>query len=82
MCDISDGSYSFAKKLTDEVSDLHVTEIDALLITHYHNKHIQLISRVSDNEILRSIFFHSLNPPILYVSPSLPSWKMRSMARA
>lgn len=55
MCDISDGSYSFAKKLTDEVSDLHVTEIDALLITHYHNKHIQLISRVSDNEILRSI---------------------------
>ncbi|MBE6616423.1 MAG: ComEC/Rec2 family competence protein [Ruminococcaceae bacterium] len=55
ICDISDGSYSFAKKLTDEVSDLHVTEVDTLLITHYHNKHIQLISRVSDNEILRTI---------------------------
>ena len=32
--------------------------------------------------LIRSMFFHSLNPPILYVSATLPSWKIRSIALA
>ena len=31
---------------------------------------------------IRSMFFHSLKPPMLYVSATLPLWKITSMARA
>lgn len=55
ICDISDGSYSFCRKLTDEVTLMHLSEVRALLLTHYHSKHVQLVSRVIENEVLRSI---------------------------
>ena len=32
------------------------------------------------NSFTRSMFVHSLCPPILYVSPGFPSWNIRSMA--
>ena len=40
------------------------------------------ISTVLMTVLTISIFFHSLNPPILYVSAIFPLWKTRSMARA
>lgn len=55
ICDISDGSYTFSRNLTVELEKLHLTEIEAMLFTHYHNKHTQLLGRISDNNILRSI---------------------------
>ena len=37
------------------MSELHVCEIDTLLLTHYHNRHIQLVTRLSQREILRNL---------------------------
>lgn len=55
MCEMSDASYSYIYNLLDETENMHVTEIEAMLFTHYHSKHIQLLSKLSDREILRSI---------------------------
>lgn len=55
MCEISDASYSYIYNLLDEAENMHVTEIEAMLFTHYHSKHIQLLSKLSDREVLRSI---------------------------
>ncbi|MGN1409259.1 MAG: ComEC/Rec2 family competence protein [Eubacteriales bacterium] len=55
LCEISDASYGFMYNLTDAMAELHCSEIDALLITHYHNKHLQLVSRLCENEILKNL---------------------------
>ena len=55
ICDISDGSYSFASNLIREAEEMHLCEIEYLMFTHYHNKHVQLLSRISDREILRGV---------------------------
>ncbi len=55
ICDISDASYSFAGTLIRETEEMHLCEIEYLLLTHYHNKHIQLLQRISDREILRGV---------------------------
>lgn len=55
ICEISDASFGYSYNLTNEVSELHCCEIEALLLTHYHNKHIQLLERLSQCEILRGV---------------------------
>lgn len=55
LCEMADGSFGYAYTLTDEMAEMHVCEIDALLLTHYHNKHIQMADRLASREILRSI---------------------------
>ena len=55
LCDFSDASFGFSKEMLTEMTELHVTEIDAVLFTHYHSKHVQLLNRLSDREIVRSI---------------------------
>ncbi len=55
LCEISDASFGYSYLLTDEMAELHVCEIDTLLLTHYHNKHVQLLNRLSEREILRNL---------------------------
>lgn len=55
ICDISDASYSYLYNLTDEVSAMHLCEIEALMLTHYHSKHVSLLERLAQREILRSV---------------------------
>ena len=55
LCESSDASFGFSGLLTDEMSELHACEIDTLLLTHYHNKHVQLVNRLSEREILRNL---------------------------
>ncbi|MBQ8512863.1 MAG: ComEC/Rec2 family competence protein [Clostridia bacterium] len=55
LCEVSDASFGYSYNLTDEMSRLHACEIETLLLTHYHNKHIQLVNRLSEREILRSL---------------------------
>lgn len=55
LTEISDGSYSFAYNLLDDMEALHCTEIEALLINHYHNKHVRFVGRLCDRETVRSI---------------------------
>jgi len=55
LCEMSDASFGYSGLLTDEMSELHVCEIDTFLLTHYHNKHVQLVNRLSEREILRNL---------------------------
>lgn len=55
LCEISDASFGYSYLLTDEMSELHSCEIDTLFVTHYHNKHVQLLNRLSEREILRRL---------------------------
>ena len=55
IADISDASYGFSSWLTGEAQDMHVCEIEYLLLTHYHNKHIGLLTRISESEMLRCV---------------------------
>jgi len=55
IADISDASYGFASSLIHESAELHGCEIEYLLLTHYHNKHISLLSQISSREILRCV---------------------------
>jgi len=55
LCEMSDASYSYMYNLTDEMSQLHASEIEALMLTHYHSKHVGLIEKLAQREILRSV---------------------------
>ncbi len=55
LADMSDGSFGFSYRLTREMEQLHSCEIEGLLLTHYHNKHVQLLSRLAEREILRNL---------------------------
>ena len=55
LCDFSDASFGFGEEMLEEMSSYHSTEVEALLLTHYHSKHVQLFDRMSDCEIIRSI---------------------------
>lgn len=55
ICEMSDASFGYSYDLTNEVSELHCCEIETLLITHYHSKHIQLLERLCQREILRGV---------------------------
>ncbi len=63
ICEISDASFGYSYNLTNEISDMHCCEIETILITHYHNRHIQLLSRLCEREIVRNIV---LPEPIEY----------------
>jgi len=55
ICDISTGAYSYIYNLTDEVASMHVCEIDTLMLTHYHSKHVSLLERLAQREILKNV---------------------------
>jgi len=55
LCDISDGSYSYLSELLTEMSSMHSCEVDTLVLTHYHNKHLQSLGRLCDREVLRTL---------------------------
>lgn len=55
LCEISDASYSFIYELTDDMDDLHCTEIESVLLTHYHSKHLRMIGKLCDKEIVRNL---------------------------
>ena len=37
------------------MSELHSCEVETLLLTHYHNKHLQYLTRLCNREVLRSL---------------------------
>lgn len=56
ICEISDASFGYSYNLTDEVGEMNVCEIEAVLMTHYHNKHVQLLGRLCEREMLRCVY--------------------------
>lgn len=50
ICDISDGSYSNIKLALDAAHKGYATEVEALVLTHYHQKHISSVYRLMCSE--------------------------------
>ncbi len=60
LCDFSNGSYSSARHTFELVQPkLHDTSVDTVLLTHLHRKHIEMISRLSDNYRITQLFIPS-----------------------
>ena len=55
LCDISNGSYSALRAVHEEARQHHATEVEALLLTHLHKRHIQSFSRLSDAAYVRAL---------------------------
>ncbi len=60
LCDFSSGSYSQINRASSLVQpQLHDTSIDTVLLTHLHRKHIDMISRMCDNNRISQIYIPS-----------------------
>lgn len=60
ICDFSNGSYSSARHAFELVQPkLHDQSVDTVLLTHLHRKHIEMISRLSDNNKISQLFIPS-----------------------
>lgn len=60
LCDFSSGSYSSAHRVTELIQPkLHNTSADTVLLTHLHRKHIEMISRLSDNGRIKQLYIPS-----------------------
>jgi hypothetical protein len=55
LCDISDGSYKAIRSFADSASRHHATEIEALMLTHLHKRHIRSFDRLSESLCIRSL---------------------------
>ena len=55
LIDNSDGSHGCAYKAWMMLSGDNMTEIDTLLLTHYHNKHIATLARLSEETVIRKL---------------------------
>lgn len=53
--DMSDGTSGSIPLLTAEMSRLHASEIDAVVLTHYHPKHTQILGRLAERQIVRTL---------------------------
>ena len=56
LCDMSDGSSGVFGRLTAKMDDCHACEIDTVLLTHYHNKHVRLLGQLFTRQIVRSLW--------------------------
>ena len=56
LCDVSDGSYRAIRDLLSEGLPPAVTELEALVLTHYHNRHIATIYRALGDIKVRTLW--------------------------
>lgn len=56
LCDMTDGSSTVSGRLLYAMEKCHACEVDAAVLTHYHNKHVQLLGRLFTREIVRSLW--------------------------
>ncbi len=55
LIDISDGSYSRLRTLSDEAHSAGYTEFDTLILTHYHRRHLSSVSRFTADQKVRRV---------------------------
>ncbi len=56
IVEMGSGSYSNLRSSMEAARELGATEIESLVLTHYHTKHISAIYRLFENEIVRRIW--------------------------
>jgi len=55
LCDISNGSYTSLNEAYAEAAKQHAVELDVLMLTHLHKRHIQSFDRMSDSVRIREV---------------------------
>ena len=56
LCDVTDGSYTAYRDLLADAMPDGATEIDALILTHYHNRHISTVYKLLGDIRVRTIW--------------------------
>lgn len=56
LCDVTDGSYTAYRDLFDSGLPDETTEIEALVLTHYHNRHISTVYQLLGDYRVREIW--------------------------
>ena len=59
LCDMSNASVGYSRELEAEAEDSRASEIETVLLTHYHNKHISGFGSLCEREIVRNIILPS-----------------------
>ncbi|MBO5898928.1 MAG: ComEC/Rec2 family competence protein, partial [Clostridia bacterium] len=62
VCDMTDGSYSTYRTLLREELPPSVTEIEALVLTHYHNRHITAVYQLLGDIKVRTLWLPMTMP--------------------
>ncbi len=55
LIDTSDGAYTSAYQGWQTLSDQNITELEAVILTHYHKKHNSTLTRLSDTAMIRNL---------------------------
>lgn len=55
LIDASDGSYTAARLGWEQLSEQNITDLDAYLLTHYHNRHTVTLSKLADTALIRAL---------------------------
>lgn len=64
LFDLTDGSYTTYSELLAESMPVGVTEIEALVLTHYHNRHISTIYKLLGDIRVRTIWLPMSMPEV------------------
>ncbi len=56
ICDISDGNYSNFYIAEDEASDMYATEVEVLMLTHYHDKYTVSLRTFLGRHLVRRLW--------------------------
>lgn len=56
LCDFTNGSAQALRKAANAASALGEAEIEAVLLTHYHTKHISAFGRLCEQWVVRSLY--------------------------
>ncbi len=56
LVDVSDGSYAKMNTASKEAASMGYCELDAVVLTHLHNRHISSLSKLSSAHMLRSVY--------------------------
>jgi len=56
VCDVTDGSYTVYREFLSERLPEGTTEIESLVLTHYHNRHISTVYKLLGNIRVRTIW--------------------------
>ncbi len=64
FCDLSRGSTYGYSRLCDELRQTHATEIEALVLTHYHGGHRAMVELCGRNLVLRKLYLPIPQNPV------------------
>ena len=55
LIDASDGSYTSAEQGWNQLAEQNITELDVLVLTHYHTRHASTLTRLAQNTVIRTL---------------------------